>query len=355
MLLSQRCWGSLDFVEAGFSFHDVPSQFFQFIEGQESVYPIANAARSVFGNLPPLVKLAAAITLRKGTPAITNVLMTLGKKLWNPRVNEQVLGKICGNWHARLPVSLGFLVSALPLLVLFGGCNLTSSRENHQMIEAEKKSPPMQTDSINSPTPIAGPIKYVALGDSTGAGVGAREGGYVARLFKRIVGRKQGSNLTNLCVSGATTSDVLRNQLKRALAESPNLVTLGIGINDIGHGFSVEQFSKNYEEILSQLRSGTKATIVVTNIPDISTAPRIPEIVRPEYQRLIIEFNRKLEEIASRHGVIVFDVYTITRDELPAHPEFFSADGFHPSDSGYELWAEKMWPTIARAIGEKSS
>ena len=131
-------------------------------------------------------------------------------------------------------------------------------------------------------------------------------------------------------------------------------MTVGIGINDIGHGFSVDQFAKNYEEILSRLRNGTEATIVITNIPDISSAPRIPAIIRDEYQRLIIEFNLRLEEIAARHGVIVFDVYTITRDQLPAHPEFFSADGFHPSDEGYEFWAEKMWPEVARAIGRLS-
>jgi lysophospholipase L1-like esterase len=209
----------------------------------------------------------------------------------------------------------------------------------------------MLTESSNSPIPIVGPIKYVALGDSTGAGIGAREGGYVARLFKRIVARRPGSDLTNVCVSGASTSDVLRNQLRRGLRENPNFVTLGIGINDIGHGLSVEQFTKNYEEILGALKKSTSATIVVTNIPDISSAPRIPEIIRPEYQRLIIQFNGRLEGIAARHGVIVFDVYTITRAELPAHPEFFSADGFHPSDEGYELWAEKMWPSVARAIG----
>ena len=61
-----------------------------------------------------------------------------------------------------------------------------------------------------------GPIVYVALGDSTGSGVGAREGGYVIRLFKRIEERRAGSKLTNLCVSGATTEDVLRGQLKQA-------------------------------------------------------------------------------------------------------------------------------------------
>jgi lysophospholipase L1-like esterase len=58
-----------------------------------------------------------------------------------------------------------------------------------------------------------GPIVYVALGDSTGAGVGARDGGYVLRLFKRIEEQRPGSKLVNLCVSGATTTDVLREQL----------------------------------------------------------------------------------------------------------------------------------------------
>ncbi len=209
-----------------------------------------------------------------------------------------------------------------------------------------------QNSAANTLPPLAGPVTYVALGDSTGAGVGATQGGYVARLFRRIVPSRAGSELINLCVSGATTSDVLRNQIEKGVSNQPNLVTLGIGINDIGHGLSLEQFSKNYEEILRRLKSGTSARIVVTNIPDISSAPRIPEVLRGEYQRLITQFNQALEEIAGRHGVTVFDVYRVTREELPAHPEFFSDDGFHPSDEGYELWAERMWPTIATVIGE---
>jgi acyl-CoA thioesterase I len=197
-----------------------------------------------------------------------------------------------------------------------------------------------------------GPIVYVALGDSTGAGVGAREGGYVARLFKRIEERRPGSTLSNFCVSGATTADVVRGQLERGVAANPDLVTVGIGINDIGHGLTLEEFSKNYEEILSTLKEKTKARIVVTNIPDISSAPRIPGVMRSEYQRQIIEFCQRLEEIAKRHDVTVFDVYSITKDELPSHPEYFSNDGFHPSDEGYQLWATTMWPTVARTIGE---
>ena len=197
-----------------------------------------------------------------------------------------------------------------------------------------------------------GPIVYVALGDSTGYGLGARNGGYVARLFKRLVEGRPDSKLVNLCVSGATTADVLRGQLERAVAAQPDLVTLGIGINDIGHGLTLEQFARNYEEILSTLKEKTRAEIVVTNIPDISSAPSIPGSMRKEYQQQIITYSATLEEIAVRHGVTVFNIYRITTQELPSHPEYFSSDGFHPSDEGYELWAEKMWPTVARVIGE---
>ena len=196
---------------------------------------------------------------------------------------------------------LAGLVFALTVLLLFvTGCD----REDMVQPGLDK---PMTT----------GPIIYVALGDSTGSGVGARNGGYVVRLFNRLLERRPGSKLTNLCVSGATTDDLLRNQLARGVATNPDLVTVGIGINDIGHGLTLAEFSKNYDEIISTLRQKTKAQIVVTNIPDISSAPRIPGPMRSEYQQQIIKFNQRLEEIAKQHGVTVFDMYAISKDELP--------------------------------------
>src|SRR5215216_2860524 len=234
----------------------------------------------------------------------------------------------------KLTYSIFGMVCACVAATLLVGCN----QENMVQQTSDK---PM----------IKGPIVYVALGDSTGAGVGAREGGYVARLFKRLLERRPQSKLSNLCVSGATTEDLLRGQLDRAVALNPDLVTVGIGVNDIGHGLTLEQFSKNYEEILSTLKEKTHAHIVVTNIPDVSSAPRIPSVMRSEYQRQIDQFCRRLEEIANRLGVTIFDINTITKAELPSHPEYFSSDGFHPSDEGYELWATQMWPTVAQVIG----
>ncbi|HKO98634.1 MAG TPA: SGNH/GDSL hydrolase family protein [Pyrinomonadaceae bacterium] len=241
------------------------------------------------------------------------------------------------------------VILAFATAMVFAGCS-GDSKSSLRPDQAGKLKP-MTKPSISNAGPITGPVRYLALGDSTGAGVGAKNGGYVARLFRKIVQHQQESRLTNRCFSGATTSDVLNDQMDQIKELAPNLVTVGIGINDIGHGVSVETFGQNYDQILSRLREQTSAVIVVTNIPEISSAPRIPEVMRSQYQQEILRYNQKLEEIAALHGVIVFDVYAITREELPNHPEYFSADGFHPSDLGYELWAESMWPTIARVVG----
>ena len=236
---------------------------------------------------------------------------------------------------SRIAVVVLFLVPAII------GCTSAPSSQDLNPLTPMNTSSPMKS----------GPIVYVALGDSTGVGQGASNGGYVDRMFRKLEVQRPGSRLLNLCVSGATTIDVVREQLDEGIAANPDLVTLGVGINDIGHGLSLQEFARNYQSILDRLKKETHAVVIVTNIPDISSAPRIPSAMRAEYQRTIDQFNQKLQGLATTSAVIVFDIYTITREQLPAHPEFFSADGFHPSDAGYEMWAEQMWPTLLKMIG----
>lgn len=195
-------------------------------------------------------------------------------------------------------------------------------------------------------------IVYVALGDSTGAGVGARRGGgYVARLFERVERVRPGSRLVNLCVSGATTGDVLRSQVGRVGEARPSLVTVGVGINDLTRMSAPEQFARNFEELLTQLRAQTDAPVVVSNLPDISHAPRLPDFLREEARRGLALYNERIADAAARHGLHLADTYTKSAEVIPGHPEFFSPDGFHPSDEGYEFWAFEMWPTVKRALG----
>ena len=196
------------------------------------------------------------------------------------------------------------------------------------------------------------PVVYVALGDSTGVGVGARRGGgYVARLFERIERVRPGSRLVNLCVSGATTGDVLRAQVGRVGEAKPSLVTVGIGINDLTRQLPAEQFARNFDEIVARLRAQTGAPVVVSNLPDISHSPAVPAFFREEARRRLVAYNGRIAAAAARHGLHFADSFEKSAAVIPGHPEYFSADGFHPSEEGYEFWAFEMWPVVRQAIG----
>jgi acyl-CoA thioesterase I len=190
-------------------------------------------------------------------------------------------------------------------------------------------------------------LLYVALGDSTAAGVGAPSGGgYPERLIRRLRPAYPGLTLLNLGRSGATASDVLGTQVPRALRTQPRLVTLGIGINDVGLQVPDDAFAVNLEEIVIPLRS-LGAPIAIANIPDLALAPAVAQLVpRSIYERRIELFNEHVTATAARHGLTLVDLYTWSRNTLAGRPELFSPDGFHPSALGYDVWADRMLPPV---------
>jgi acyl-CoA thioesterase-1 len=197
---------------------------------------------------------------------------------------------------------------------------------------------------------------YVALGDSTAAGVGARSGGgYPERLVARLQPRVGALRLINLGESGATTADVLETQVPRALLTRPRLITLGIGINDVGLQLPDDAFALNLEETVVPLRR-LAAPIVICNIPDLALAPAVARLVPVHvYEKRIELFNEHIAATAARHGLALVDLYSWSREALPGRPELFSPDGFHPSALGYEVWAERMAPHIEPLFGQAAA
>ncbi len=190
-------------------------------------------------------------------------------------------------------------------------------------------------------------VPYVALGDSSvvGIGVTSPENSYVARLYARLKARYPRARLTNLGVPGATSADVVRDQLPQAVALHPDLVTISVGPNDITQGKDVQQYAANIEALFAGLRV-TGAALVMNLLPDLAVAPRFSADQKAVVGPATVQFNEVLGRYGPRYGVEVVDLYHATQQEFPSHPEFVSSDNYHPSDAGYARWAEVIWSGI---------
>ena len=192
---------------------------------------------------------------------------------------------------------------------------------------------------------------FLALGDSTGSGVGARSGGgYPERLAALLRPAHPALKLINLSRSGATTADLIADQLPRARRTRPRLVTLCIGINDVGLQLPDDSFALNLEEIAVAL-ARLHAPVALANLPDLALAPAVQRLVPPRlYEKRIEIFNEHVTATAARHHFALVDLFSWSRGVLPGHPEFFSEDGFHPSEEGYDIWAQRMLPAVERLL-----
>jgi lysophospholipase L1-like esterase len=196
------------------------------------------------------------------------------------------------------------------------------------------------------------PLVLVALGDSTGAGVGAGGAGYPALLARRLEAQGVPVKLVNLSVPGATADALVRDQLARALAASPALVTVGIGTNDVGRNRPLREFARDLHDLGDRLKR-LKVPVVFTTIPDLTRAPALAS-APASYGRRIEAFNAVITQTAQRHGLLVADVLPASRRALRDDPaSLFAEDGFHPNAKGYEVWADAMWPVVERAMAPR--
>jgi lysophospholipase L1-like esterase len=196
------------------------------------------------------------------------------------------------------------------------------------------------------------PLIYVAIGGSTGVGLGARDGGgYVDRLFARIEQQRPVSTLLNLSAAGATTADAINKQITQVDGTRATLVTICVGLNDLLRGREAKQFAENYEILVVKLKQPGRLIVVMT-LPDVASAPALKDVADESFRLRLEQFNKAIEDIAGRHAVPLVDLYKLGGESIRLRPEFFSSDGLHPSDLGYARWSEAMWMVVEQAIDE---
>ena len=176
------------------------------------------------------------------------------------------------------------------------------------------------------------------LGDSTAAGVGADE---ASATVPARVAAETGDHLLVLAVSGATIEDVLDEQLPRLDGLEPDRIYVSVGSNDVTHLTSRDDFRDRYRELVRRLPD---VPLVLLGVPDMGSPPRLLQPLRAIAGFRGRQLDGEIREVASSTDRATYvDIAGHTGPPFRRNPDrYFSADEYHPSGEGYELWADAV-------------
>jgi lysophospholipase L1-like esterase len=196
------------------------------------------------------------------------------------------------------------------------------------------------------------PLRFVVLGDSTAAGLGASgpEHAYATVLARRLADDGWAVDLEAFGVSGARIKDVLVEQVPVALRAKPDLIFVGIGANDVTHVTSLGTVKKEFGRLIDRLlESG--ATLVVAGPPDMRAAAWLEPL------RSLAGWRGRrvagaMREVAEERDVPIVRLAELAGPYFASNPEdAYGGDDFHPGDGGYRAWADAIYPTLIEALG----
>jgi lysophospholipase L1-like esterase len=197
----------------------------------------------------------------------------------------------------------------------------------------------------------AGPLAYVALGDSytIGTGVGPAE-----RWPDQLAARLDPARVrlvANLGVNGYTSGDVMRTEIPQLASLRPGFATLQIGVNDVVQGVPTETFRDNVASILDALLDVLPPNrLVVVSTPDFTLTPEGARYGDPDTRRAgILRNNAVLAELAAERKVAAVDIFELSQ-RVTVEPSLVADDGLHPSGAQYRLWVDRIAPLVERLI-----
>lgn len=198
------------------------------------------------------------------------------------------------------------------------------------------------------------PRLMVMLGDSAAAGHGLVDPEEaaprrLARALMAVDGRA--TAVRSVAVDGATTTDVLEQQVEAA--RGAELVLVGVGANDaLDPRRTRDQLAAVTQTLLRTIRdvAADDARLVLHTCPDLSAAPGLPVALRPVVGWRCRRTAEVQAAVAAMEGVPVVD---LPRARLTR--EVFGSDGFHPGAVGHARITERALALLCEPAGARPS
>ena len=189
---------------------------------------------------------------------------------------------------------------------------------------------------ISLNTLAAKQITIMLYGDSLMAGYGLNQNENLSSALAAKFSLEETAVLIiNASVSGNTTSNGLA-RLDWSLGESPNIVILCLGANDMLRGIDPKYIKENLNTMISKINeSGSKV---------ILAGMRSPKSMGGIYQQ---RFDQMYREIAEEHD-LTFMPFLL--EGIALEKKYLQNDYKHPNALGIQVMANNLYPYILKSM-----
>lgn len=209
---------------------------------------------------------------------------------------------------------------------------------------------PQSNSSTDEQRMQSRPLTYLALGDSYTIGEGvAEEDRYPNQLIRQLNSsmERTWSEPEIIAKTGWTVDELKEGILDAAPTGEPyNLVTLLIGVNNQYQGRPVDDFQREFEQMLLTaigFAGNLPNHVLVLSIPDWGVTPFATEkgSDKEKVKTEIDAFNAAKQEICRKYGVVFLDITEEYR-QIGSLPDMVVEDQLHPSALVYARWSQKL-------------
>jgi acyl-CoA thioesterase I len=177
----------------------------------------------------------------------------------------------------------------------------------------------------------------LVYGDSLSAGYGLpREQGWVSLLAQRLRAENSDYKVANASISGETTVGGAQRIDAALKQHRPAVVILALGANDGLRGASLDAVRGNLEAIIAASHRANARVLLV--------GMRLPPNYGTQYTE---RFQRVFDEIATARKL---PLVPFLLEGFAEKPEYFQADGIHPTAAGQPLMLETVWKKLRLLI-----
>jgi len=166
--------------------------------------------------------------------------------------------------------------------------------------------------------------------------------GYV-RLIRDLCAVNHGSlelEFVNAGIGGHRVVDLRERWESDVIAQSPDIVSISIGINDVWrqidqpeHGILIEEYEQTYRTLLSDLREHTRADIVIMETSVIE------EDMESLGNQLLVPYNECIRQLADEYRATLVPINVACAEYSRLHGPKLTTDGVHLTSTGNALFA----------------